>query len=187
MNELQESLATDIGSGMGEYFVERARQQLEKTFLILEPRRLRILRKPPNLRIVQWRTDRDSKLPLSPNSVNEVNINFLAGDIVYREDDNDNPEFPVWERYRWERYRKLLHDLKGVLKKGALVRIVDDQGHIKEIEKMLEEEGYRITLPAARLQDEKRTSWTKTFFSRFKETRRFDLLPMTVEAQWPAS
>lgn len=178
-----QEMAVDIGGGKGEYFVQRARENPEKTFLILEPSPLRLKREPPNLHVIRWRSDEESFLPLKAASVDEANINFLCGEIRDRDDDVGRAE-----KFEVDRYRKLLRDLKEVLKNGALVRIADVRGNIGAIKNLLEEEGYKITLAPIRLMDEDRTAWSKCFFDVFEKGGKSEeesvALPMTIEAQW---
>src|SRR3989344_5170869 len=103
----------DIGGGGGEYFLELARENPDKSFLILEPEKISSPEKPQNLHIVQWRSDIDSKIPLREDSIDEAYITFLLGEIKYREEDSENVKQSM------QKYRKIISELKETLKRGG--------------------------------------------------------------------
>jgi hypothetical protein len=156
----------DIGGGGGEYFSRLAREHPGKTFLVLDPQRNSIQENPPNLFFTQWKSDVDSKIPFRADSVDEAHINFLMGEIRSKEPETGTEEEAV------RRYRRLLSQLKEVLKQKGLVHIVDVQDNIKFVKRALEQEGYLIIEGPTPLQDEKITKWSEFFYSVSKKSGR---------------
>ena len=185
MSEQSQELAIDIGGGEGRYFLKRAKQEPDKTFLILDTGVPSLKDKPPNLQFVQWKSDKDWSLPLKANSVDEVNINFLFSVLT-------NSKGESFRLPPEEIYRRLIRQVKEVLKSGALVNIVDTEGNIDEIVSILEEEGYTITTPPISLEDTDRTKYAEQFsafdiYSRsehYRPLRDLKLLPMEIKAQY---
>lgn len=181
MNDTGKEVAIDIGGGYGEYFVERARKEPGKIFIILEPNPPRILRKPANLQILGWQSDSWHAIPLASGSVDEANINFLFGEI----DTNERADASVEEAA--DKYERILQDLRPVLKEGGLVRIVDSKEYILKIKELLKKEGYVISQNPTVLADTDRTVWSQRFYDVFKKVGKppeeSSILPMTIEAR----
>lgn len=157
MDPMGKEVAIDVGGGLGEYFVERAKKEPSKQFVILEPRRLRIARKPQNLHIVQWRSDEESALPFKASSVDEANINFLYGISKWGiTEDSYGPQ-----PYQAKKYEKILNDLKSVLKQGGKLHIVEAKFRQGIIVAILKKLGYRLEGEPEFLQDKERTFWSK--------------------------
>lgn len=179
--ESRKEVAVDIGGGAGEFFLKMAKENPDKHFLILEPQELSMEEKPPNLDIVQWRSEKELVLPLRENSISDAYINFLMGEIKYK------GHYATTEEEAIEMYRKILSELKEVLKSGSLVHITDVRDNIKHIKKALLDEGFNITSGPARLTDENKTLWSKMFSDAFKQIGKSEdesyILPMTMEAQ----
>jgi hypothetical protein len=185
MDELGKEIAIDVGGGQGEYFAKRARAEPEKTFLVLEPKPTKPEKIPPNLHIIQWLSTQKSGLPLKGSSVDEANIHFLYGEII----DTTGRAISSKDTSAEDRaYRKLLRQLKRVLRNGARINILDVRNNILRVEKLLKEEGFLITSPPRKLENEEQTIWSALFFSSFKKGHRPEsesfVLPMEIEASW---
>lgn len=184
MEDIDKEIAIDIGGGWGEYFFSLAKENPQKTFIVLDPSIRPIKRAPNNLFLIKWRTNVDSKLPFLPNKIDEAHLNFLFGVIKF----DEKHSFETEESNR--RYRALLKDLKDVLKPNSSVYLVDVRGNIFRIQQLLKEEGYQIIQEPKRLKDESRTAQSKFFtealaFKKIDETEEEPrILPMEIEARW---
>jgi ubiquinone/menaquinone biosynthesis C-methylase UbiE len=174
-------LSIDIGAGTGERYIKLANENPERSFLILDPSINKINGKPKNLHLINWKSDKTSKLPLPDNSVDAANISFLFGEIKTKEKDDGSLNAAK------ERYRLLLLDTKRVLKKGGVIEIADVQGNIKFVAELLTEEGFDITLPPTKLNDENYSEWARAFYHVFRKGGRkeaeSEALPMQIIAR----
>jgi ubiquinone/menaquinone biosynthesis C-methylase UbiE len=181
MEDRARETAIDIGGGLGEYFARRARQEPDKTFLVLDYNFLNVKRKPDNLKMVKWVSDVDSSLPLEDKSIDEANINFLMGVIENKGDEDDE----IYEESLL-RYRRIVSDVRRCLKKGGVLKIVDSKQDIFEIDRLLRKEKFKITLKPQKLEDLNRTQFSTVFYDNHLKGRRPEkistTLPMTIEA-----
>ena len=181
MSEPIKELAVDIGGGWGEYFVGRARENPDMTFLILEPSPIKLRRYPPNLHIVKWRSEIDSDIPFTKESVDEANVNFLLGEM---RDSSDSVGIGI--ETTLERYEKLLKDLFNVLKTGAALKIIEPKLNIAFIKEILFKTGYKIKGKPSPLNDSETTRWSKIFHDYFRSSGKSAgesfTLPMYIEA-----
>jgi len=170
-------VAVDIGGGQGEYFVDRARGEPQKTFVILEPAPLSLPDKPPNLHIIRWKSTAALTLPFADKSIDEVNINYLFGKM----------EPSRLERHRpldqKEIYRRLIKDARQVLKSGGKISIIDAHCHINLIKEILIESGYHIVQEPISLPDPDRTYWSGKFTEDYERNEESFVAPMIIEAQ----
>lgn len=165
MNQKEKpEISIDVGSGDGKYFFELADKSPEKMFVILDPQ---IVKKsdrniPSNLHFIEWKSDVDSTMPFKKNSIDEANINFLMGEIQNK---NESRARTAEESLKndLEKYRKILVDIKDILKDGAILHIVDVRGNIDYISNLLQEEGFIILNGPVKLEDGDRTEWSKIF------------------------
>jgi len=183
MEDADKEVAIDIGGGWDEYFFRLAKENPQKTFIVLDPSIRPIKRAPDNLFLIKWKTDVDSKLPFLPDKINEAHLNFLFGEIKTSEE----PDVETEEESN-RRYRMLLKDLKDILRPNSTLHLVDVRDNIFRIQKLLKEEGYQIIQPPKRLKDESRTKWSTLFAEAFKKKGRKEeesfILPMEIEAKW---
>ncbi len=178
--EQNTELAIDIGGGAGERFLDLARHNPQKTYLVLDPNINNISDKPDNLHLMPWRGDKSSAIPLPEESVNVAGISFLFGEMISREIKGYKMKDEK------ERYRVLITDLKRVLKRNGMIEIVDVKGNIKYVVEVLEEVGFKITQKPQRLKKEDYSPWSKIFFSVFyrsgKSEEESEALPMMVKS-----
>ena len=161
MNDKGKETAIDIGAGWGEYFVDRARENPDKNFILLDSHFPKIRRLPSNLHLVRWMSDFDSSLPFKSGSVDEVNMNFLMGEIKSKKDDLETTEMS------YIKYERVIKDLTLCLKKGAILQIVDARENIFAIEGILKRNNFIIKTNPTKLEDMNQTRWTKTFHDVF--------------------
>lgn len=182
MDEGKSEVAIDIGDPRGEYFCRLAKENPEKTFVVLDPAVKKIEEAPSNLHFLRWRTDVNLSLPFSPDSIDEAYIHFLFGGITLR----DQPSSESLEdscRY----YQKLLRDLRVVLKGDARIHIADMRANIFHIQILLEKEGYQVVQEPKEMLDERRTAWSRLLFDVLRTLGKGaedPMLPMEIEAQW---
>lgn len=133
MNTSEETkeIALDIGTGEkhDKFFIDLAMRNPNKTYLVISPQ-VEEVSKLKNLHSIKWKSDIDSKIPLSPESVNEIYLYMLYG--VLRTKQN----------ILTTDYQDLLKDAHRVLKGNGTLHVVDCFSWIK---KLIEEEGFRIT------------------------------------------
>ena len=182
MSDKGKETAIDIGAGWGEYFVDRAKENPDKTFILLDSYFPNIRRLPPNLRLVRWVSDSDSGLPFKSSSVDEANINFLMGEIKSKE---DKPEGETIEMAH-KKYERIIKDLLKCLKKGAILQIIDARENIFAIEEILKRNNFTIKTKPTKLENMNQTRWTKTFYDVFVKSGRPEedsfALPMKLTA-----
>lgn len=176
----KETTAIDIGAGWGEYFVDRAKENPDRTFILLDSNFPKIKRLPSNLHMVRWVSDFDSGLPFKSNSIDEANINFLMGEIKSKE---NKPE-TIEETHN--KYEGVIKDLPKCLKKGAILQIIDARDNIFIIEEILKRNNFTIKTRPTKLENMNLTRWTKTFYDVFTKSGRseedFFALPMKLTA-----
>jgi len=177
----QTEIAVDIGGGRGEYFLKRAINEPQKTFVVLDPQIENIPDKPENLILIKWKSDVDSKLPLSFNSVDEINMNMLMGEL---KTNDANPRGNL-EKELFP-FRRILRETKNILKDGGEITICEPKANIDYAVKLLNEEGYQIVKSPSQVEDERKSKFIELFYSFFKNTRNDQkdslVLPMEVKA-----
>ena len=180
MNDEGKETAIDIGAGWGEYFIDRARNNPNKNFILLDSHFPKIRRLPPNLHMVRWVSDFDSGFPFKSNSVDEANINFLMGEIKSKEDETETIE------NTHKKYERVVKDLPKCLKKGAILQIIDAKDNIFTIEEIIKKNGFAIKTKPIKLENMNLTRWTQTFYDVFTKSGRSEekshALPMKLTA-----
>ena len=176
MNVSNNEVAIDVGGGYGEYFVDRARHERNRQFLILEPRNLRLKRVPRNLHVITWGSHPELELPLASNSIDEANLNFLWGEISYKEEDTDdaNNEAP-------KRYGLLLRQIHRVLRPSGSLKITDANGLLSKIKEALRGEMYKIE-KIEPLSNTQMSYWSQTHHDTFVKRGIDFAKPMTILA-----
>ena len=152
----------DVAGGRGEYFVEKARKERGKVFLLLDPVPAKILRKPANLNVFRWISSKRSALPITKDSVDEANVNFLFGEI---RDENDEV---YSDPTQFEEYRRVSQEIFRVLKPNGTLKVVDARANIFNIKDLLIDSGFGILEEPRVISDGDRTVWTKVFFDVYK-------------------
>lgn len=180
MNDKGKETAIDIGAGWGEYFVDRAKDNPDRTFILLDSYFPRIRRLPPNLHMIRWVSDSNSGLPFKSDSVDEANINFLMGEIKSKEDGLETIEMAH------KKYERVIKDLPKCLKKGAILQIVDARENIFAIEEILKKNNFTIETRPTKLENMNLTRWTRTFYDGCVKSGRSEeesfALPMKLTA-----
>ena len=180
MSDKGKETAIDVGAGWGEYFVDRAKENPDRIFILLDSNFPKIRRLPSNLHMVRWVSDFDSGLPFKSNSVDEANINLLMGEIKSKEDGLETIEMAH------KKYERVIKDLLKCLKKGAILRIVDARENIFAIEEILKKNNFTIKARPTKLENMNLTRWTKTFYDVFTKSGRSEensfALPMKLTA-----
>jgi tRNA G46 methylase TrmB len=187
MEDNQKEVAIDVGGGEGEFLLRLAKENPEKTYIILDPLAKKVRGAPENLHFVRWRVNTESMLPFLPEKIDEAHINFLLGEIKEGKRVEDGHEVDYFEDQAGQ-YQKLLKDLKNVLKPGAILRITDTKDCINIIEKLLRNENYSLVGGPKKVSDEEKTFFSQYFFKAFREWGRSEeeshILPMEIEAKW---
>lgn len=185
--EEPEKTHIDVGGGKGEFFSERARENPDQMFIVLDPAisdsedASETDPELQNLQVINWRSDVDSHLPFEKESIDEANANFLMGEIYTQE-----PPSKTIEEEK-EKYARVMRDVFNVLKKEGKVRIVDVQGVIGYVVEVLEEVGFTVTVTPTQLPPEERnmSEWCKQFYDMYEVNGKQPdalVLPMVVEA-----
>jgi hypothetical protein len=176
----QTEIAVDIGGGKGEYFLKRALAEPQKMFVVLDPQVDQIPNKPNNLVLIRWKTDKDTNLPFRPNSIDEVSMNMIMGELRTRDDVGkiDNDMIP---------FRRLLKETKGLLKENGTVTIVEPKDNIDRVKRLLGEEGYEVVSPVSKVADENRSVYIGIFFDLFRRGKKNEnesiLIPQEIKAR----
>lgn len=209
----EQQISIDIGGGRGELFQNLAKENPQKTFVVLDPSVKKEDRELPlNLHLIKWRKDKDSFLPLAKNSIDEAFLNFLHGEIdvsygVRRRQWSGLQRLRMPERIAEEEgryleelknfdttvYQDLLRDLRRVLKKGALVHIADVRENIMKIREALESiVDFQIIgepKPGSRYV----TEWVGAFYDGAEDEKDYKgldrieaagMYPWSLEAKW---
>ncbi len=175
----------DVGGGTGEYLFNKAKENPDKTFVILDPfpnlsNNKNSTSKLKNLHTIIWKSDIDSHLPFLEGTISEASANFLMGELNTKEEASTTIEEDK------QKYARLMRDIKNVLKKDGKIIIVDTKACINYIMEVLNEVGLKITSePRPITLDEKEMSvWSAAFFDMNESTgkKTSSLLPMILEA-----
>jgi hypothetical protein len=185
----QTEIAVDVGGGKGEYFLRRALAEPQKVFVVLDPQIEQIPDKPDNLFLVKWKSDKDVDLPIKPNSVDEVNISMLMGELITR-DVSDANNVPEHLRKEFTQFRRILRDTKNMLKSDGIVTIVEPRGNMNYVLRLLTDEGYKVIKPASKVEDKNRSAFVGMFFDFYQHNPRIKkneetsiIIPLEVKAQ----
>lgn len=183
---VKKEVQIDIGGGTGEYLSNKARENPDKTFVTLEPfsnhyKNKPLLPKLENLYTIVWKSDVDSHLPFSEGTVSEASANFLMGELRTKERESQTIDEEK------KKYRRLIEDIKNVLRKDGKLRIVDVKGVIDYVVEVLNEAGFRITLPPRPMQpgEKNMSAWSAAFFNMSENSKKGKdslVLPMVLEA-----
>jgi hypothetical protein len=166
MSDEGKETAIDIGAGLGEYFIDRAKENPNKTFVLLDNNFPKIEHLPSNIQLIRWTSDFDSGFPFKADSVDEANINFLMGEIKSKED------IPISETVELslKKYERIIRDLKKCLKKGGLLQVVDVKDNIFAIKKILIKNDFAIDTGPIKLESMDQTRWSKFFYDAFLQS-----------------
>lgn len=116
----------DIGAGFGELFIDRAKKEPGKNFIIIEPFGFPDPKElPPNLTWIKGRLADQEALPLEDVSVDEVNMNFSLSAIF--------ADFPGSDEEFIEYLPGLLREGLRVLKNGGRLVIREERGFYQNI------------------------------------------------------
>ncbi len=127
-SQKESRLAIDVGAGFGELFINRAKLEPEKRFIIIEPlgwpdpsdREI-----PKNLTWIKGRLTEKESLPLQDASVDEVNFNFSISTMCV-----DHQGFDQEPK---EYLQVLLKEPLRILKNGGQLIIREEAGFCQEI------------------------------------------------------
>ncbi len=100
----------DVGAGFGERFIQRAKENPDKQFLIIDPFIRNLPPKetlPENLHWIEGTIDEKENLPLSDSSIEEANLDCV---LFYLAGDEKQALFP-----------KVIGEAMRILKKGGVL------------------------------------------------------------------
>ncbi len=125
----QKETYLDIGAGFGERFAQRARENPDKQFIIVEPETdLGVFpgreALPENLEWIKKGITEEEKLPLPDNSVDEANLDCV---LFYLAGDNKEDLFP-----------RVISEALRVLKKGGVLYIREPKNMLEFIRPVLQ-------------------------------------------------
>lgn len=145
----------DIGGGEGEFLTELARQNPQNYYLVIEPSKdIRKVPAFPNLGRVIWKTEKDSNLPLKPESVDTVYLHFMLGEVG----DTNEDMTP---------YAHLLSEVRTVLKPNGKVSIIEPRGNIDIVKDLLDLSGFKVVGKSEEIKNPV-TKWTRQFLETVK-------------------
>jgi hypothetical protein len=186
----QTEVAVDVGGGKGEFFLKRALAEPQKVFVVLDPQIEQISGKPDNLFLIKWKSDRDANLPIKPNSVDEVNISMLMGELI-TSDVSDANNVPKHLEKEFMQFRRILKETKSMLKSDGIVTVIEPRANMDYALRLLADEGYKIIKPASKVEDKNRSAFVGMFFDLFQHNPSLNkkseetslIIPLEVKAQ----
>ncbi len=132
MADREESKETflDIGAGFGERFIQRAKENPDKQFVVVEPETdLDVFpikeALPENLKWIKGKIDERHHLPLRDSSIDEANLDCV---LFYLAGDEKQALFP-----------KVISEALRVLKKGGVLYIREPKHMLDSIRPVLQE------------------------------------------------
>lgn len=151
MNEISQEKPrlADVGAGFGELFINRAKTEPEKSFIIIEPLGFPDLptqEMPKNLTWIKGRLTDKEALPFQNGSVDEVNLNFSLS-TMYADYQGPDQELGGY-------LQKILREAFRVLKDGGRLVVREERGFCQDVLRLsLDELGADFRMTPAQKED----------------------------------
>lgn len=141
--------ALDIGAGFGERFIQRAKENPDKHFVVVEPETdLAVFpikeALPENLKWIKGKINERHHLPLRDSSIDEANLDCV---LFYLAGDEKQILFP-----------KVIGEALRVLKKGGVLYIREPKNMLDSIKSVLQSLVSGFTVSAIPIEEAKKHS-----------------------------
>ncbi|MDD3532155.1 MAG: class I SAM-dependent methyltransferase [Candidatus Shapirobacteria bacterium] len=175
MNEINQEKPRllDVGAGFGELFIDRAKAEPNKNFIVFEPLGFPDQELPENLTWIKGRLTDQESLPFQDGSIDGVILNFSLS-TIYADYSGSDQEFG-------EYLQKILTGVLRVLKDGGEMVIREERGFCLNIlEPGLNGLGVDFVITPAKEQDLSLTGQEMLADYYFDPEKNHDSLPLQV-------
>lgn len=181
--DMSREVNIDIGGAEGSHFASLARRNRDALYIVLDPVSFRSpYTDIPNLRLIQWRSDKGWDLPFRGATVDRAELNNIYS-VIYEVAPVAGTRPRVYQRAHYYAmqdeaiYGRLIASLKRVMKSTGTVHVRETRTNLDLCKELFQGNGFKIDGPR-RTPREHWTGITHHFMERAKEEVEKNRVPL---------